>query len=275
MGSITARWLATHSTHDIRRSGRRALGDDDYVGCDLTCPDEVRSLAAAVRPNMVFHMAGAASGDYDIDFPINVLAARNLIEALIAEGVDSTVVLIGSAAEYGMVAPDENPVREDRVLRPVSVYGLTKAFQTQLGTHYALSRNVRVVIARMFNVLAPGLPERLFVGSVERQIGRVLRGESGEIIVGNLEAQRDYIGVDEAMSQLLAISERGISGDVYHVGSGTPTTMAALLDRMLADAGLDRGAVRLDTSGPRPRHDVPVIFADMTKTRRLMESARR
>ena len=274
MGSITARWLAAHSSDEIWRTGRRKLADADYIACDLTDPDEVRSLAA-VRPSRVFHLAGAASGEYEADYAINVLAARNLIEALIAEGVKATVVLIGSAAEYGMVTADENPIREDHALRPVSVYGKTKALQTELGIKYGTSGRMRVVVARMFNVIAPGLPERLFVGSVERQIKAVLRGESQEIIVGNLEARRDYVGMGEAMEQLVAIAERGVSGEVYHVGSGTSTTMGALLDRMLSEAGLDRSAVRINPTAPRPEHDVPVIYADMSKTRALMSADNR
>ena len=63
---------------------------------------------------------------------MNTQGVRHLLDALEEEKLRSRVVVMGSAAEYGVTAPEENPLSEDRILRPVSIYGLTKAFQTQL-----------------------------------------------------------------------------------------------------------------------------------------------
>ena len=61
----------------------------------------------------------------------------------------------------------------------------------------------------------------------------------------------------------------GQSGQVYHVASGVPTRMKDLLDELLRAQGLSHECVR---QAPRPlanKLDVPVIYADVSKTSRL------
>jgi GDP-4-dehydro-6-deoxy-D-mannose reductase len=81
---------------------------------------------------------------------------------------------------------------------------------------------------------------------------------------------RDYISVEDAAHQLVAIVERGESGQVYHVGSGQPVRMHELLARRLAIHGLDFGIVDEHVSlSSRIGYDVPVVYADITRTNAL------
>jgi len=153
--------------------------------------------------------------------------------------------LIGSAAEYGVVRLEENPIREDRVLNPVSIYGLTKAWQTQLAGYYA-SSGVDVVVARVFNLDGPRLSERLFIGRLQKQIAEVLACQKTVIELGPLTAIRDYVSTDEAADQVLAIAEHGETGRVYHVASGLPVKMRDILVRYLSIHKLDASIVHED-----------------------------
>jgi nucleoside-diphosphate-sugar epimerase len=172
------------------------------------------------------------------------------------------------------VHPDENPVREDRVLRPVSVYGMTKAWQTQLAGLYA-ARGVDVAVARVFNLEGPGMSERLFVGRLQKQIQEVLAGSRQVIELGPLDATRDYLSTAEAAEQLLAIAAYAPAGSIHHVASGVPVTMRALMERMLAASGLDAGIVRENRElSNRSGYDVPAIYADVGATMALLKQWR-
>jgi GDP-4-dehydro-6-deoxy-D-mannose reductase len=232
-------------------------------------------LVRSIRPRVIYHLAASLTGTYDVDYTVNALSARYLMEACETHCPAARIILMGSAAEYGVVDPPDNPISETRALHPVSVYGLTKAFQTHLAGYFAHARGVDVVVARMFNLLAEGLSEKLFVGRVQRLIERYKRGEAGNIEVGNLDNRRDYVDSVEAVSQIRAIAARGVAGGVYHVASGKAVSMRDLLYRMLDAANIPREAVREATpgAGGRSGYDVPVIFADMRRTRALMEMA--
>ncbi len=238
---------------------------------DVKCHDSVVRAITTTQPDVIFHLAASFSLDFDEAYDGNVCGTRTLLEALAATSSRARVLLMGSAAEYGLVRPEDNPITEGQALRPMTVYGLTKAWQTQLGLLHA-SRGAHVVVARLFNLRANGLSERLFAGRVERQIAEVLAGARSTIEVGSLDSVRDYVSAADAAEQILAIATRGTPGHVYHVGSGSPVRMRELLSAMLAEHGLGMDLVTdRSPSSSHQGYDVPIAFADMTKTRHLVE----
>lgn len=246
---------------------------DNISGLQLDVCDH-EQLAAVInhtKPDLVLHLAATFVSDFDEAYAVNVEAARYLLNTVQQLRHHTRVLLVGSAAEYGVVRPDENPIREDRVLNPVSIYGLTKAWQTQLAGLYA-SRGVDVVVARIFNLDGTGLSERLFVGRLQKQIEEVLDGRKSVIELGSLSAIRDYVSTSEAADQILAIAAYAETGRVYHVASGIPVTMRDILARHLAvyklDASIVHEAAELSN---RIGYDVPVIYANVTSTKQLME----
>jgi nucleoside-diphosphate-sugar epimerase len=258
-------WLKCNSAEEIVPVGHRTPAPDSCLHCDLTCPEQIRALIGKVRPRRIYHLAGNFGIDLTQSLAVNAMSARHIFDTLLAEQIEARVILIGSAAEYGIVEAEQNPIREEHILRPVSVYGLTKAFQTQLAQFYAYSHGIDVVVARLFNLLASGLAERLFVGRIERMIERVRTGEAQSIDLGNLDSHRDYITVDEAIQQLELIAKFGSAGDVYHVASGHPTSVRDLLLTMLEEAGLDSSIV-CSGAGGHTGYDVPLIYANIEKT---------
>lgn len=251
-------------------ASRRVPHDATSIQMDVTDPAHVSMAIRSVKPAVIIHLAATFGSEFDAAFATNVQGARNLLAAVQESGDAARVVLAGSAAEYGLVSPDENPIREDRLLRPVSIYGLTKSWQTSWGLMCA-HQGQDVVIARIFNLDGPGLSSRLFVGRIDQQIQEICSGQRQRIEVGSLSAVRDYISVEDAARQLAAIIEHGQSGQVYHVASGQPVKMRDLLARRLAMNGLDFGIVDEHASlSTRTGYDVPVVYADITRTTALL-----
>jgi hypothetical protein len=81
--------------------------------------------------------------------------------------------------------------------------------------------------------------------------------------------------LDAAAEQIAAILTYGDAGQIYHVASGSPITMRELLERSLIGHGLDMAIVREAPSlSNRIGYDVPVIYANVTRTTMLLESWR-
>lgn len=238
---------------------------------DVRDRDQMARAIERTSPDLIMHLAATFSNELDQAYAVNVGGSRNILEVVEASGLPVRVLLVGSAAEYGAVAASENPIVEDRVLRPVSIYGLTKAWQTELAYLHA-SRGTNVVVARIFNLIGPHLSERLFIGRLHKQIGELRRGERMRIEVGPLSGVRDYIPITEAVTQLVSIANFGEAGKVYHVASGKPTTMRGVLIRELAANGLDESVV-VERASLTNRHgyDVPEIYADVARTTALLK----
>lgn len=265
--AIIARLAANSRDLVIFAPGR----SDDSNPLDLRCQDQIVRTIERTRPDLILHLAATFSNDYEEAYELNVNAAWHILKAVEELAFSTRIVLIGSASEYGLVSAEENPIVVNQVLRPVSIYGMTKAWQTELAYVYA-ARGVNVLVARIFNLIGPGLSERLFIGRLYKQIEELRQGKREQIEVGSLSAVRDYISIDDAITQLLAIADHGEAGEVYHVASGEPVIMRQVLVRELAAHGLDASVVVEGVNlSNRRGYDVPSIYAEISKTIALIK----
>ena len=232
--------------------------------CDLSDPTAVAELVRAIGPRRIYHLAGTFANECGVDFRANVDATRHLLDAVRQDGGQARLLLIGSAAEYGCVREEDNPLREQQPLAPVSIYGWTKACQTLLMGYYHRVHASDVVMARLFNLTGSGASNRLFVGRLEDQVEQLLAGNIQEITVGSLEAVRDYLPVEEAARQVERVMLFGLRGQVYHIASGNPVRMRDLLGQLLQAHGLSRDCVR-EVPQPTPdKLNPPAVYADVT-----------
>lgn len=254
-------------------TGRDIAKNDDYVTCDVTDSNAVYSIIQRYKPRLIFHLAGSFTGDFESDFKVNTLSAKHIFDGVLSAKTETRVVLIGSAAEYGAVNPEDNPIPELYPCNPVSVYGLTKHFQTEISKFYARTTKIDLVIARVFNLAIPGLSSRLFWGKVESLIHAYKNKMVSNMEFGNLSSQRDYIGLDDASTQLFAVADCGTTGEIYNIGSGFPRTMRSILLDELCKNGISANVVKETTSDQigRKEFDVPIIYAQNEKILRLIK----
>ena len=271
-GKVLFPLLRAYYNEPVVCTGRSRLDRGDYFTCDLTNVRAVDDLIKDIRPRLIFHLAGSFSGQFETDFQVNTLGVKFIFDSILAEGMETRVLVFGSAAEYGAIEVSDNPIPETLPCRPVSVYGLTKAFQTDMAKYYARTKGIDVVVARVFNIAAPGLSQRLFYGRAEAMISAYQKGEITQLEFGNLDNARDYIEIDKAADQLLAIAERGTSGEIYNVGSGIPKKIRSILKDLLKEKGVPEDAVA--ESIPEiirgKGFDVQIIYADISKVSKLM-----
>ena len=79
------------------------LSMEEYRRVDVGDADEVSGLVAEIRPDWIFNLAGVSFGDDHQMYRVNVTGAINVLEAVRFAKLDARIVLVGSAAEYGLV----------------------------------------------------------------------------------------------------------------------------------------------------------------------------
>ena len=272
---FTARYLRKLLAEDNRSelflTDIHSDGNQNILECDFTRPGDVESLIGKVFPERIYHLMGSFSNEYHIDYSTNVLSSKNIFDSLLKLKISARSLLIGSAAEYGLIEPGDNPVSESHELRPVRIYGLTKAFQSCLMDYYHRVYGMDIVMARTFNLFGDGslISTRLFLGEIDQQIERLKKREISAIMVGNLESKRDYIDVEDAVQLYQKIMENGQAGEVYNVGSGQCVEMRDLLARLLNESGLDMSVVQEKKLAVPDKTDVSEIYSDLRKIREL------
>jgi GDP-4-dehydro-6-deoxy-D-mannose reductase len=272
-GGFSGRHLISHLRADLSAKISCASVtprcETGWLFCDMTQKKAVRDLVRQVMPDQIYHLAGLNTGDYDSDYRVNVLSTKNLLEAIVEGKGRCRILLVGSSAEYGLVPEEDNPVKEDRALAPMSVYGLTKVYQTYLMKFYYSFHNLDVVMARSFNLLGRGAPGNLFIGRVYEQIEAFQAGRTAKIVVGNLENRRDYIPIEQAVGYYALIMQRGKPGEIYNVGSGTSIPIRDILKQILEENGLSMAIVEESKSELLHKFDIKNLVADIGKLNKL------
>ncbi|SFB64748.1 UDP-glucose 4-epimerase [Amycolatopsis marina] len=249
----------------LRRAGFRVIAVDngsagtlhrlgEFAGCrdvairvaDIRHRAELTAVMATERPWGVLHLAARhfipdCERSPGQTLEVNVLGTQNLIDAC-AQVPPRRLVFASTADVY---RPDCDPHGEDGPVGPCGVYGCSKLLGETLfrDQGYRLD-GTEVMIGRLFNVYGPGDPHPHLLPEVLRQLrrGPVLR-------LGDLEAARDFVYVDDAAEALLALLTIGPPG-VVNVGTGSAVRgrelvrIVAELTAQPIDVQLDRGRLR-------------------------------
>ena len=256
-----------HLTEYLRSQGFEVTGLSRSSGCDIREPGAVRSVVQAAQPEVVYHLAAAPrSADSAETWSINVDGTAALLDALLELPRRPAVVLVSSSAVYGRTTG--RPISERRRPHPVTPYGASKLAAEEIAGGYSSPEGLRVIRARTFNLLGPGLSRDLAPGAFAAAVAdREHQASPGPIRTGNLASVRDYTDVRDVVRAYVLLAERGRAGSVYNVCSGRAVSLDHCLRTLIGFAAQPL-ATELDPARLQA-NDVPAQVGNPTRLRRL------
>jgi GDP-4-dehydro-6-deoxy-D-mannose reductase len=243
-GPFVARALAAagHEVHGLVRPGGHVprpaapgLSGTALSEADVTDATAVRGVVERVRPEGVVHLAGvtfvpAAERDPAETYRVNVGGLLALLAALRAAAPEARLVAVTSGDVYGAVTPEELPVREETPLRPVTVYGASKAAADLAAAQWARAYGLAVIRARPFNHTGPGQAPTFVCSALARQVAEIEAGRQAPVLrVGNVDPVRDFSDVRDVAAGYVALLERGRAGEAYNLCSGSGSSIAEVI----------------------------------------------
>ena len=209
-------------------------GRDDV---DLLDRRAVGRAVSELRPNVVYHCAGAAHVGQSFNniadtLAANVLGTHHLLDALRCADVRARVLITGSSLVYRQ---SDRALKEEDPLGPATPYAVSKLAQEMLGQRGVHEDGQHVLLTRPFNHTGPRQRPTYAAPSFAQQIALIEKGRARpEIVVGNLDASRDLHDVRDTVRAYAAIVERGSPGRVYNVCAGQAFQIREVLDRLVA-----------------------------------------
>ncbi len=253
------------------------IGDVKPYYLDISDKKNVDAILYEIQPDWIIHLAAQSSArisweNPSLTFQINVNGTINLLESIKEFSNKSRILLVGSSEEYGIV--DEKPIDENRTLRPMNPYGVSKMTQEELGRLYVKVHNLDIVFTRSFNHIGPGQEPVFVIPDWCKQIAEIERGEIPPVInVGNLSVKRDFSHVSDVVNSYIDLLEKGETGAYYNVGSGIVSTLKEILDTLISYSDKDI-EVHIDNKRLRPAEN-PVICCDRSKLNAISNSSYR
>lgn len=259
--------LSTYYYPDGTASVARPRGR--VLECDVRDRAKVRSLVTDFRPEKIFHLAAQSYPTVSWEDPwytleTNVIGTTNIFEAVKAAGIRCRILNACSSAEYGFVTEQDVPIREDRALRPLHPYGVSKVAQELLAIQYFENFGIDSVSVRIFNTTGPGKVNDV-CSDFTRRLVEIEKGidSSKALRVGNLDARRAITDVRDVIRALDLTLERATAGETYNL-SGTTVYRIRDIVEMLKSMVNFEFELRQDPVLMRPT-DEPIIFGDSSK----------
>lgn len=265
----TRRWRSPMD--NLAHLGPDLGGKIKLIETDLRDYSSVRTCLEEARPDYIFHLAAQSFVPTSWSAPAetlntNIVGQTNIFEAIRHLGLDPVVQIACSSEEYGLVYPEETPIKESNPLRPLSPYAVSKVAQEYLGYQYFMSYGLKVIRTRGFNHTGPRRGDVFVTSNFAKQLASIKLGLQEPVIrVGNLDAVRDFTDVRDMVRAYWLGVTKAKPGEVYNIATGHGITIRELLDRLIELAGVEV-VVQPDPARMRPS-DVEILIGDSSKFR--------
>jgi GDPmannose 4,6-dehydratase len=267
-GSYLAERLASDGAEVVGLVRSAGVDPGSVVGASaLMCAplEDADALARAVAdvvPDELYHLASPTFVPESWDDPAGVVGAvaggtAALLAAVRASAPECRVVVASSSEVYGDAGA--SPMDERTPMRPRSPYGVAKLCAHGLvGTMRARGLHASSAIA--FNHESPRRPERFLPRKVTAGAAAIASGRAGELVLGDLDAVRDWSDARDVVRGLVAMARAQEPGD-YVLASGVGRTVRELVAVAFEAAGLGEPAdrVRVDPDLVRPPEPFPLV----------------
>ena len=274
MGSSLVRCLAEEGhevfVYDNFETGAIANVKDviprDHVIRGDVVSSQFMKTVSATSPDVVYHLAADPYIPLSYDYPerfvhtnfqgtMNVLMTCKTFEV-------KRIVHYSTSEVYGSARTV--PMNEQHQTAPQSVYAVSKLAADHLCQVLAKEQGIPVVIVRPFNCYGPRETHPYVIPEIMSQLVK-----SDELLLGNLEARRDFTYVDDTARAVCMLAKKeAIEGGVFNVGSGKDYSVRELAERI---GSLMRiGGIRIRTEASRLRpYDVSRLICDSSRLREL------
>jgi GDP-4-dehydro-6-deoxy-D-mannose reductase len=242
----------------------------ELLEMDLTDKQKIFSIVKRFKPHQIYHLAAQSSVSYSWEkpvetFKINVFGGINILESLKAFCPRCRVLMVCTAEEYGETSGENKAIDENFRIYPQNPYAISKSALDFFSSVYYSAYRLPVLISRSFNHIGPGQSERFVCSDFARQIALIDSGKQDPAIrVGNIQSQRDFLDVRDAVKAYNCIMNKGSVGQIYNVCSGKKRKISDLLDILISLSTRSDIKVKIDRSKFRAI-DVKIVYGDNSK----------
>ncbi len=241
---------------------------------DLTDLSSLIRAMAAARPDEVYNLGAVSFVAYSwenarVTTDVTANGVLNVLEAVrLYCGDDPTRVRYYQASSSEMFGKvQEVPQRETTLLWPRSPYAVAKVFGHYMTINYRESYGMHASSGILFNHESPRRGPEFVTRKVSMAVARIALGRQDEIVMGNLDAQRDWGFAGDYVEGMWRMLQQERADD-YVLATGRTHSIHDLLDVAFGHVGIDDWTplVRQDPRFMRPA-EVDALVGDATKAR--------
>jgi GDPmannose 4,6-dehydratase len=239
---------------------------------DSTDGSALSALLSSIKPDEVYNLAAQSHVKVSFEIPeytaqTGAIGTLRLLEAVRAHCPEARVYNASSSEMFGKVL--EVPQKETTPFYPRSPYGCAKVFAHQLCINYREAYGMHVSNGILFNHESPRRGETFVTRKITKAVARILAGLQNELLLGNLDAKRDWGYAKEYVEAMWLMLQQNQPDD-YVVATGETHSIREFLDLAFGRAGIDWvNHVGIDPKYYRPA-EVELLLGDPSKAKMVL-----
>jgi len=226
------------------------------------------AMAAAFdrAPAQVVHLAARAGVRPSVEQPllyldVNERGTLNLLECCRERSVNS-FIFASSSSVYGVNSKVPFSV-EDKIALPISPYAATKRAGELMCHTYHHLYGIHITCLRFFTVYGPRQRPDLAI----HKFARLMAAGREVPVYGDGSMRRDFTYIDDIIAGVRSAMARDYPFEIFNLGNSNPISVTELV--ALLEKHLEMKAKIVYR--PVPPGDVPITFADISKTAEMLD----
>jgi GDPmannose 4,6-dehydratase len=240
------------------------------VQADMLDREALTAVLREHEPREVYNLASPSFVPRSWEYPVETaefaaVGVTSLLEAIRA--VDPTIRVYQASSSEIFGEPAETPQTESTPLGPVTPYGVAKAYGHFIVGSYRRHYGLHASGGILYNHESPRRPLDFLPSKVAHGVAAIAAGRETELVLGDLDAQRDWGYARDYVEAMWRIVQQDESRD-YVIASGELHSVRELVEAAFGHVGLDwHEHVRVDESLKRGQAELHRLVGDATLAR--------
>jgi GDPmannose 4,6-dehydratase len=188
-----------------------------YYG-DLIDASSLNRLLEKIEPDEIYNLAAQSHVKVSFEIPdytaqVDALGTLRFLDAIRETGLTRQVKFFQASTSelYGKVR--EIPQSETTPFYPRSPYAVSKLYAYWMIVNYREAYNLFASNGIMFNHESPRRGKTFVTKKITREIASIVSGQSEKLVLGNLEAKRDWGYAPEYCEGMWRIMQHDVADD--------------------------------------------------------------
>ena len=270
-GTIKRNSVAENQTSRLDEIYPQLLGKLHYA--DLTDLASLISIIQQCQPDEIYNLAAQSHVRISFDQPIYTAQATgigplNLLEAIRLTKPNAKIYQASSSEMFGNNIDEDGYQRETTPMNPVSPYGCAKVYSYNICRNYRNSYDMFISNGILFNHESPRRGTNFVTNKVVKTAVEIKKGLRNELVLGNLEATRDWGHAKDYVEAMWLILQQD-NPDDFTCATGVSNSVQYLVDYTFNKLNLDvQKYVKTDPKYLRPE-ELKDLKGDSSKLRAL------
>jgi len=208
---------------------------------DVTDSSNINHILNKIQPDEIYNLAAQSHVKVSFEIPdytaqVDALGTLRFLDAIKEIGIETRFYQASTSELYGKV--QEVPQNEKTPFYPRSPYGVAKLYGYWIIVNYREAYNLFACNGILFNHESPRRGETFVTRKITRAAARIKEGLAEKILLGNLNAKRDWGYAPEYVEGMWRILQQDKPDD-YVLATGKNHTVREFTDLVFKELDME------------------------------------